>query len=173
MAESTFDHDPGEQRLRVAARLLDEGQKSIAQECDFLLMALNHGGDLDDDCFFRADWPSVKARRADLCRRAARAAMAVLLADDGVDLPDHIATAFDMPQTPSVELARLVEELRALCAQTRAHAAALAEELAEQRQRAPSVARLIELARQAHSEIAANGIKQLADDLRSALQEVA
>lgn len=184
MSDSAYDLDPGEQRLRIAARLLEDGQSDLEQACDTLLMQLAEPLDLaPGDNFLRSRWlGAFHARREDLCRKAARAALAVLLADDEIDLPLYIDIAFDVPAEHADEQAHLVAELEALVASQRRLIAALVAP-----QPAPNLSHLMNLLRQAHGEIAveaesrersgadesALGLRKLADDLGAAIAEVA
>lgn len=183
MADTEYDHCPREQRLRTAAHILADAEKDIASECGSLLLRLTDPNDLPDIGveFYHSRRYFDEARRKELTKRAARAAMAVLLADDGMQLPEFIEVAYDMPKSPAVEFQWLLQEQRNLNATLHTLAAEL------EQQRRPAVRRLIDLARQAQGEIAleaeqretsgndenAGGIKQLAADLRAAIEEAA
>lgn len=84
-----------QERLSVAGNLLSDGEDALAEACSSLLLRLSDPLDLPPgEAFFDAG----TAYSAELCARAAKAAMAVLLADPRMQLPAHIETAYDMPE---------------------------------------------------------------------------
>lgn len=179
MADTELDLCPRERELRVCASILEAEERAIADACEsalFSLAAPEHY-DLDGVEFYPYRAYQDEARRQELTTRAARAALAVLFADDGMDLPDYIDIAYDMPEPPALELQRLIAEQRKLNASL---AAFVAE--AEEAQRRPAANRLIDLAQQAQLEIhnarrvgepLSDAIRKLADDLNAVLAEAA
>jgi hypothetical protein len=99
--DSEYDHCPREQALRTAADLLEAGEQSIASECASLLLSLLDPLELAPGVSFYCSRRYFdRARAKALTLRAARAAMAVLLEDEGMDLPLYIETAYNMPNLP-------------------------------------------------------------------------
>jgi len=115
MADNAYDLCPREQRLRIAGALLQSAEDDLALDCDVLLMRLNDPLDLPDGVSFFSDkLHSDRNRRDALCRRAARAAMTVLIDDAGMQLPDNIGLAYVMPPKPEAlagEMARFIVDV--------------------------------------------------------------
>jgi hypothetical protein len=169
MSESAFDHAPAEQKLRVCGQKLADGEEEIANACAGLLLYLSDPWELAGASytpFFEQNYDG--APRAALCKRAARAAMAVLLADRGMRLPEHIELFFSMPEPPAIEFQRLLRHMRAQTAALET----LTREL--QQQRKPAVRDLIDLARLAAGELnSVAGDRELAVKLQNAINEAA
>lgn len=115
MADTAVDLHPAEQRLRIAAHALAQGEQEIADACEGMLLSLAAPADdtLPVDVeFYSFRRYSDAARRKVLTTRAARAAMAVLLADEGMQLPVHVGVAYRMPPNNDALLADLAAFVR-------------------------------------------------------------
>lgn len=103
MADSEYDHCPRERHLRAAGQILEDMERSIASEVSSGLLTLSapDSFDLPDGTEFY-DYRAFanEARQRELCKRAARAAMVIALADEGMRLPEHIEIAYDLPKSP-------------------------------------------------------------------------
>jgi hypothetical protein len=97
--DSAADVSEAEQYRREVAWALDDAQDALIDAAGDLLMRLSRM-----DCWGFSAPEAEAEERARIATRVARGALAAILADPTMRLPEHIDTYFDMPKSPGLEL---------------------------------------------------------------------